>query len=102
MRITIESIKPQRDQVLVRREDEEKVSSGGIIIPDTARKEKAAIGVVEAIGRGKVNDSGRFVEVEAKVGQRVIVGRWLGHEVDLGDGLKRLLIRDEDILAVVE
>lgn len=94
-------IRPLRDQVLVRRVIDDGKTAGGLYIPDTAKKEKAALGFVEAVGPGKVNEHGRFVEVEVKVGQEVVIGRWLGHDVDV-EGKKLVLVRAEDILAVVE
>jgi chaperonin GroES len=93
-------IKPLHDRVLVRRVDEVTKTTGGIIIPDTA-KEKPSEGVVEAVGTGKVMQNGEILALTVKVGDRVLFGKYAGTEVKL-DGEPRLIIREEDILAIVE
>jgi len=92
-------IKPLHDRVLVRRLEEETKTSGGIIIPDTA-KEKPAEGIVEALGDGK-RENGETVPLSVKVGDKVLFGKWSGTEVKVG-GLERLLIKEAEILAVIE
>lgn len=93
-------IKPLHDRVLVRRVDEVTKTHGGIIIPDTA-KEKPSEGVVEAVGTGRVTPDGKIVPMSVKKGDRVLFGKYAGTEVKV-DGESRLMIREEDILAIVE
>ena len=75
-------------------------TKGGIIIPDTA-KEKPEQGKVVAVGKGKVNDDGKLMAVGVKVGDTIVFGKYSGSEVEL-DGEKHLIMREEDILGVVE
>ena len=93
------NIKPLADRVLVLpAQAEEKV--GGIIIPDTA-KEKPQRGTIVAVGAGKVNDKGERIPMDVQVGDVVIYGKFGGNEVKV-DGEKYLLMRADDIYAVVE
>ena len=94
------NIKPLHDRVLVRRVEETTKTAGGIIIPDTA-KEKPSEGVVEAVGNGRQAPDGKVAPMSVKVGDRVLFGKYAGTEVKL-DGEARLIIREEDILAVIE
>lgn len=94
------NIKPLHDKVLVKRVDEETRTAGGIIIPDTA-KEKPSEGIVEAVGNGFRADDGKIIPMSVKVGDRVLFAKWGGTEVKLG-GETRLIIKESDILAVVE
>lgn len=94
------NIKPLHDRVLVRRVEETTKTAGGIIIPDTA-KEKPSEGVVEAVGNGKMAPDGKVAPMSVKVGDRVLFGKYAGTEVKL-EGEPRLIIREEDILAVIE
>ena len=94
------NIKPLHDKVLVKRVDEETKTAGGIIIPDTA-KEKPSEGIVEAVGNGFRADDGKIVPMSVKVGDRVLFAKWGGTEVKLG-GETRLIVKESDILAVVE
>ena len=92
-------IKPLADRVLVKRlEEEEEQKVGGIIIPDTA-KEKPQEAEIVAIGPGKVED-GKRVELEVKVGDKVLIGKYSGTEVKI-EGEEYLIMREDDILAVV-
>ena len=75
-------------------------TKGGIIIPDTA-KEKPAQGKIVAVGKGKVNDDGKLMPVGVKVGDTILFGKYSGSEVEL-DGEEHLIMREEDILGVVE
>jgi len=93
-------IKPLHDRVLVRRIDEMTKTTGGIIIPDTA-KEKPSEGVVEAVGNGRMTPDGKLAPMTVKAGDRVLFGKYAGTEVKV-DGEPRLIIREEDILAIVE
>ena len=94
------NIKPLHDKVLVKRVDEETKTAGGIMIPDTA-KEKPSEGIVEAVGNGFRADDGKIIPMSVKVGDRVLFAKWGGTEVKLG-GETRLIIKESDILAVVE
>ena len=94
-------IKPLADRVVVKRLDEEEAKSpGGIIIPDTA-KEKPQKGIVVAVGPGKLDEKGNRIPMEGKVGDKVIFAKYAGSEVKIG-GEEYLIMREEDILAVVE
>jgi len=93
-------IKPLGDRVLVEPLEEEEVKKGGIIIPDTA-KEKPQQGKVIAVGTGKVDDEGKKVPFTVKKGDRVLMPKYGGTEVRIGDKEYQIL-REEDILAIVE
>jgi len=93
-------IRPLQDRVIVKRLEEEQTTKGGIIIPDTA-KEKPIEGEVVAVGNGKVNDDGSVRAVDVKKGDRVLFGKYAGTEVKL-DGVEHLILREDDILGVIE
>ena len=93
-------IRPLQDRVIVRRVKEEEKSKGGIIIPDTA-KEKPIEGEVMAVGSGKILEDGTVRQLDVKAGDRVLFGKYSGTEVKL-DGEDRLIIREDDILGVLE
>ena len=93
-------IRPLQDRVVVRRVKEEEKTKGGIIIPDTA-KEKPVEGKVIAVGNGKVSDDGKVRALEVKPGDRVLFGKYSGTEVKI-DGEEHLILREDDILGVVE
>jgi len=94
------NIRPLHDRILVRRrEDTEKKSGGGIIIPDTA-KEKPQRGKVTAVGSGTTLDDGTRVALEVKKGDQVLFGKYAGTEVQI-EGDEYLILREDDILAVV-
>jgi chaperonin GroES len=93
------NIKPLADRVLVKRlEDDEEQKIGGIIIPDTA-KEKPQEAEIVAVGPGKIED-GKRVELEVKVGDKVLIGKYSGTEVKI-EGEEHLIMREDDILAIV-
>ena len=92
------SIKPLHDRVVVRRLEEEKVSAGGIVLPDSA-KEKPAEGEVVAVGPGKASDAGTVIAMSVKVGDKVLFGKYAGQEVKV-DGEELLVMREDDIIAV--
>ena len=94
------NIRPLQDRVIVKRVKEEEKTKGGIIIPDTA-KEKPIEGEVVAVGKGKVQDDGSVRALDVKAGDRVLFGKYSGTEVKL-DGEERLIVREDDILAVLE
>ncbi len=93
-------VKPLADRVLVKRIEEEEVKVGGIIIPDTA-KEKPQKGEVVAVGPGRVDDSGKRIPMEVKVGDRIIFSKYAGSEVKI-EGEEYLIMREDDILAIIE
>ena len=94
-------IRPLQDRVIVKRiEDEVEKTKGGIIIPDTA-KEKPQQGKIIAVGKGKVNDDGKVTPLDVKVGDRILFGKYSGSEIKL-NGEEHLIMREEDILGVVE
>lgn len=94
------SIRPLRDRVIVRRIEEQEQVRGGIYIPDTA-KEKPQEGEVIAVGNGRILDNGSKVELDVKAGDRVLFGKYSGTEVKL-DGNEYLILREDDILGVIE
>lgn len=94
------SFRPLHDRVVVRRVDSEEKSAGGIIIPDTA-KEKPSEGVVEAVGPGARDESGKIVPPDVKAGDRILFGKWSGTEVKL-DGQDLLIMKESDIMGVIE
>jgi chaperonin GroES len=93
-------IRPLQDRVLVKRVESEEKTKGGIIIPDTA-KEKPIEGKVVAVGAGKVGDDGKQRPLDVKAGDRILFGKYSGTEVKI-DGEEHLILREEDILGVVE
>lgn len=93
-------VRPLRDRIILRRLEEEEKTSGGIIIPDTA-KEKPIEGRVVAVGDGKVLEDGAKVPLQVKEGDRVLFGKYAGTEIKI-DGEEHLILREDDILAVVE
>ena len=94
-------IRPLQDRVIVKRlEEAVEKTKGGIIIPDTA-KEKPQQGKVIAVGKGKVNEDGKVVPLDVKVGDRILFGKYSGSEIKL-DGEEHLIMREEDILGVIE
>jgi chaperonin GroES len=94
-------IRPLQDRVIVKRlEEAVEKTKGGIIIPDTA-KEKPQQGKVIAIGKGKVNDDGKVTPLDVKVGDKILFGKYSGSEIKI-DGEEHLIMREEDILGVVE
>jgi chaperonin GroES len=93
-------IKPMNDRVLVLRVEEEQKTSGGIIIPDTA-KEKPQEGKVIAVGSGKIGEDGKRVAPEVKVGDRILFSKYAGTDIKL-DGVEHVFMRQDDILGVLE
>ncbi len=93
-------IKPLGDRLIVDREEEEQTSAGGIVIPDNAR-EKPSRGRVRAVGPGRVLDNGRRCPPDVREGDLVLFGKYGGTEVKL-DGEKLLVLREEDVMAVIE
>ncbi len=93
------NIKPLADRVVVKPLEIEEAKVGSIYIPDTA-KEKPQEGKIIAVGTGKVSDSGEKVELEVKVGDKVLYGKYSGTEVSV-DGVDYLIMRESDILAII-
>jgi len=93
-------IRPLHDRIIVKRMEEQEVKKGGIIIPDSA-KEKPQEGKVIAVGNGKVADDGKKIPLDVKKGDRILFGKYSGNEVKI-DGEDYLILREEDILAILE
>jgi chaperonin GroES len=94
-------VKPLADRVVIKRmEEEEEKTSSGIIIPDTA-KEKPQKGEVMAVGPGRLDDNGNRVPMEVKVGDKVLFSKYAGTEVKI-EGEEYLIMREDDILAIIE
>ena len=93
-------VRPLHDRILVKREEEEEARAGSIIIPDTA-KEKPQRGRVVAVGNGKVTEDGKRVPLDVKSNDRILFGKYSGSEVKI-DGDEYLILREEDILAILE
>jgi len=92
--------RPLHDRVLVRRVEEEQKTSGGIIIPDTA-KEKPMQGEVLAVGPGGRDEKGHLTPMGVKVGDRILFGKWSGTEVKM-DGEELVIMKESDIMGVIE
>jgi chaperonin GroES len=93
-------IRPLQDRVIVKRLEEEEKTKGGIIIPDTA-KEKPQEGKVIAVGKGKMTEDGKLIPLDVKVGDKILFGKYSGTEVKI-EGEEHLIMREEDILGVIE
>jgi chaperonin GroES len=93
-------VTPLHDRVLVVRIEEEEKTSGGIIIPDSA-KEKPQEGKVIAVGAGKLDEDGKRIPLDVKKGDRVLFGKYAGNEIMI-DGVEHLIMREDDILAIVK
>ncbi len=94
------NIRPLHDRIIVKRVQEEEKTKGGIIIPDTA-KEKPIEGEIIAVGNGKILEDGSVRKLEVKAGDRILFGKYSGTEVKI-DGEERLILREDDVLGVVE
>jgi len=93
-------IRPLHDRIIVKRLEEERKTASGIVIPDTAA-EKPDQGEVKAVGAGKRGDDGKLIPMDVKVGDRVLFGKYSGQTVKV-DGDELLVMREEDIMGVVE
>lgn len=93
-------VKPLHDRVLVKRIEEEERTAGGIIIPDTA-KEKPSQGMIVAIGEGKKDENGKRIPMDVKEGDRIMFGKYAGTEVKI-DGQEHLILREDDIQAIIQ
>ena len=94
------SIRPLHDRVVIKRLEEERKSAGGIVIPDTAA-EKPQRGEVIAVGKGKPTDTGGVRELDVKVGDKVLFGKYAGSEIKIDDE-DYLVMREDDVVAVLE
>ncbi|MEG9861685.1 MAG: co-chaperone GroES [Parvularculales bacterium] len=92
--------RPLHDRVLVRRVEEETMTAGGIIIPDTAQ-EKPSEGLVVSVGPGITGDDGKTHALDVKAGDRILFGKWSGTEITL-DGDDLLIMKESDIMGIVE
>ncbi|MEW6646144.1 MAG: co-chaperone GroES [Pseudomonadota bacterium] len=93
-------IRPLHDRVIVRRKEEERMSAGGIVIPDSAT-EKPIQGEVVAVGKGKILENGEVRALDVKAGDKVLFGKYAGTEVKV-DGETLLVMREEDLMGVIE
>ncbi len=93
-------VTPLNDRIVIKRLEEEGKTKGGIIIPDAA-KEKPQEGRVVAVGAGKITEKGQRVAPDVKAGDKILFGKYSGTEIKI-DGEEHLILREEDILAVIE
>jgi chaperonin GroES len=93
-------IRPLHDRVIVKRLEEERTSAGGIIIPDSAA-EKPIQGKIVAVGKGKILENGNVRPLDLKIGDKILFGKYGGTEVKI-DGEELLVMREEDVMAVIE
>ncbi len=93
-------LKPLHDRILVQRVEEETKTKGGIIIPDSA-KEKPAEGLIISVGNGRIGDDGKRIPLEVKKGNRILFGKYGGTDVKI-EGEEYLIMREEDVLGVIE
>ena len=93
-------IRPLQDRLIVKRIDEEEKTAGGIIIPDSA-KEKPQEGKVIAVGKGKIGEDGKVQPLDVKKGDKVLFSKYAGTEINI-EGEEHLIIREDDVLGVVE
>lgn len=97
------TIRPLGDRVLVRKEEmPDKKSVAGIIIPDTAQKEKSKLGTVIAVGKGRITDDGKLIPVSVEVGVKVIFNAGWDNEISIGDDFEYFLVKESDILAITK
>jgi chaperonin GroES len=99
VRRRIMKFRPLHDRVVIKRIEAEEKTTGGIIIPDTA-KEKPQQGEVIAVGPGGRDESGKLIPIDVKVGDRVLLGKWSGTEVKL-DGVEYLIMTESDLMGVL-
>ena len=95
------NIRPLQDRIIVECVEEETTTAGGIIIPDTASKEKPQEGKVIAVGKGRKDSDGNIIAMDVKVGDKVLFGKYAGTEIKV-DGKSYLMMREDDILGVIE
>ena len=93
-------IRPLQDRILVKRLEGEEKTKGGIIIPDTA-KEKPSEGLVVAVGKGKVSESGKQVPLDVKKNDRILFGKYSGTDIKI-ENEEYLIMREDDVLGIIE
>ena len=93
-------VRPLYDRILVKRVDEETKTSGGLFIPDTA-KEKPQQGLVVAVGNGKIQDDGSLRKLDVKAGDKVLFTKYSGSDIKI-EGTEHLILREDDVLAIIE
>ncbi|NTU51340.1 MAG: co-chaperone GroES [Candidatus Aminicenantes bacterium] len=93
-------VHPLYDRVLLKRLEEQEVKRGGIIIPDSAKEKPLEAEIIEA-GKGRINDEGKTIALAVKKGDHVLIGKYSGTEVTI-DGVELVIVREEEILAVIE
>ena len=93
-------LRPLNDGIVIKQSEAESKTAGGILLPDAA-KEKPQIGEVIAAGPGKILESGKVKKMEVAVGQKVLYGKYMGHDVEIG-GEKYIIVRESDVLGIVE
>ena len=93
-------IRPLQDRVIVKRIEEDEKTKGGIIIPDSA-KEKPAEGKIVAVGKGALNNDGKRVPLEVKIGDRILFGKYGGQEIKV-EGEEYLIMSEQEVLCVIE
>lgn len=93
-------VRPLHDRILVRRTEEETKTAGGLFIPDSA-KEKPQRGVIVAAGKGRITEDGKILPLEVKTGDNVLFSKYAGTEIKL-DGAEFLMMREEDVLGIVQ
>jgi chaperonin GroES len=94
------NIQPLADRIVVKQLDAQEKTKGGIVLPDTA-KEKPQEGEVVAVGKGRRLDDGKVQALEVKVGNRILYGKYSGTEIATKDGKEYLIMKEEDVLAIV-
>ena len=94
-------IQPLADRIVVKPLDAQEVTKGGIVLPDTA-KEKPQEGKVVAVGKGKVTEEGKLKALEVRVGDRILYGKYSGTEITTKEGQELLIMREDDVFAVMK
>jgi len=94
-------IRPLHDRLIVRRQEEERTTASGIVIPESASAEKPDQGVVEAVGNGKLLDDGSTRKLDVNVGDKVLFGKYAGQAVKV-DGDELLVMKEEDVMGIIE
>ncbi|MDG1692756.1 MAG: co-chaperone GroES [Methylophilaceae bacterium] len=94
-------IRPLHDRLIVRRQEEERTTASGIVIPESASAEKPDQGVVEAVGNGKLLDDGNVRKLDVNVGDKVLFGKYAGQAVKV-DGDELLVMKEEDVMGIIE
>ena len=94
-------IRPLHDRLIVKRQEEERTTASGIVIPESASAEKPDQGTVEAIGNGKILEDGSTRELDVKVGDKVLFGKYAGQVVKV-DGDELLVMKEEDVMGIIE